>query len=50
MREKYDDKNKDLNGFVAMIRHGERADNVDWKSLGINYEIQDDPPLTPLGL
>lgn len=31
--------NKELNGFVAMIRHGERADNVDWETLGINYEI-----------
>ena len=42
--------NKELNGFVAIIRHGDRADNVDWKTLGINYEILDDPPLTPLGL
>ena len=36
-----------------MIRHGERADNIDdemRKELGIEVEDMNDPPLTPLGI
>ena len=33
-----------------MIRHGERADNVDYVKMGIEIEESQDPPLTPDGL
>ena len=33
--------------FVALIRHGERADFAEEK---IDYEIESDPPLTDKGL
>ena len=39
-------------GFCALIRHGERADNIDdslRNELGIEVEDMNDPPLTPLG-
>lgn len=40
-------------GFCALIRHGERADNIDGQmrdKLGIEVEDLNDPPLTPLGI
>lgn len=37
-------------GFCPIIRHGERADNVDFVALGIEIEEMQDPPLTLLGL
>lgn len=38
-------------GFCAMIRHGERADNVEnVEALGIVIEEIQDPPLTPTGV
>ena len=39
--------------FYALIRHGERADNIDMEArakLGIEIHDINDPPLTPLGL
>lgn len=36
--------------FCAMIRHGERADNVDFEKMGIEIEEPQDPPMTPDGL
>ena len=33
-----------------MIRHGERADNVDYVKMGLEIEEPQDPPLTPDGL
>ena len=33
-----------------MVRHGERADNVDNEKMGIYIEQMSDPPLTPLGI
>ena len=38
-------------GFCAIIRHGERADNIDnAEELGIKIETKYDPPLTPHGI
>jgi broad specificity phosphatase PhoE len=36
-------------GFCAFVRHGERADNVDWQAQGIEIEEMHDPPLTKRG-
>ena len=36
--------------MCCVIRHGERADNVDFQKLGIEIEQMSDPPLTPLGI
>ena len=36
--------------FCAVIRHGERVDNVDWQSMGLEMEEVNDPGLTPLGI
>lgn len=35
---------------MALIRHGDRSDNYDWKALNIRVEKIKDPPLTPLGI
>ena len=37
-------------GMSCVVRHGERADNVDFEKLGIEVEQISDPPLTPLGI
>ena len=34
--------------FMALIRHGERADFVE--TIKIEYDCPHDPPLTPLGV
>ena len=36
-------------GFCALIRHGERADKVNYEKQGIKIEQFLDPPLTPQG-
>ena len=39
--------------FYALIRHGERADNIDIEECnkqGIEIQDINDPPLTPLGI
>ena len=54
MPDCFDEKNANIHSqhFYAMIRHGERADNInaeERKRLGIEVEDLNDAPLTPLG-